>query len=67
MTADSGTITVPRPAPGDVLIAITDADGASCWTSCPKASFGELAPQLLSYLEDGQQQVHEQRAAGTAV
>jgi hypothetical protein len=63
MTAGSGRISVPRPAPGDVLLAVTDADGASCWTSCPKADLGELGPGLLSYLEEGQRLVHEQRQA----
>ena len=63
MTADFDTITVPRPAPGDVLLAVTDAAGASCWTSCPKADLGEIGPLLLPVLEEGQQMVHEQRQA----
>jgi hypothetical protein len=59
------TITVPRPEPDYVTIAITDAHGASCWTSCKKADLGELGPQLLPILEEGQQMVHEQRASVT--
>lgn len=61
--ADFDRISVPRPKPGDVLLAVTDAEGASCWTFCPKADLGELGPGLLSYLEEGQRLVHEQRAA----
>ena len=65
-SADFSTISVPRPAPGDVLLAVTDADGATCWTYCPKADLGELGPGLLEYLGEGQRLVHEQRAAQSA-
>jgi hypothetical protein len=53
-------ITVPRPKPDEVLLAITDADGASCWTSCKKAHLGDIGPSLLPFLEEGQRMVHEQ-------
>jgi hypothetical protein len=61
--ADFDRISVPRPRPDQVLLAVTDAAGAWCWTFCPKADLGELGPGLLAYLEEGQQRVHEQRQA----
>lgn len=63
MTADFDTITVPRPKPGEVVIAVCDADGASCWTTASKATFADegFATQILPFLEEGQQRVHEQR------
>lgn len=63
----SGEITVPRPRPDQVVIAITDADGASCWTCCKKADLGEIGSQLLPMLEDGQRLVHEQRDGVAAI
>jgi hypothetical protein len=65
--ADFDKISVPRPKPGDVLIAACDADGAWAWMFCPKADLAELGPMLLPILEDGQQRVHEQRQATTVI
>ena len=66
--ADFDTITIPRPKPDDVAIAITDADGASAWTTCPKRMIGEggFLLQLLRFLAEGQQRVHERQADGQA-
>ena len=66
MAAQAEQITVLRPKPDQVAIAITDADGASAWTVCKKADLGELGPSLLSFLEEGQRLVHEQREAASA-
>jgi hypothetical protein len=64
--AGSGMITVARPKPDEVTIAITDADDASSWTSCSKTDLAELGPSLLAFLEDGQRMLHEQRDANPA-
>lgn len=64
--SDPGKISVPRPAPRDVLLAITDADGACAWTSCPKAYLSDLGSDLLRLLEEGQQRLHEQHPDSTA-
>ncbi len=68
MTDQQETITIPRPKPDHVVIAITDADGASAWVTCRKADLtdGTFLAELVPILEDGQRLVHEQREAAIA-
>ena len=68
MTDQHETITIPRPKPDEVVIAITDADGASAWVFCPKGHLadGALLEQFALCLEDGQRLLHEQREAAAS-
>lgn len=56
------TITVPRPAPDEVLLAAVDEAGAICWVKVPKAvaTDRELLGMMVPLLEEGQQTLHEQ-------
>jgi hypothetical protein len=62
-TATAEKITVPRPKPDEVVIAATDADGASAWVTVRKELFGadEVMSQMLPIFGDAQQILHEQR------
>jgi hypothetical protein len=59
--ADSETITVPRPDPGQALIVVTDADGASAWVTVKRTDLrvGSLPWEMLPMLEDAQRLLHE--------
>jgi hypothetical protein len=46
------TITAPRPMPDEVVILTCDANGARCWVTMTKATFGETTG-LLAVLEEG--------------
>jgi hypothetical protein len=68
MTAQGETITVARPGPDQVVLAVTDADGANAWVVFRKSDLAdaELIQQFMSALAEAQGIAHEQRDAKAA-
>jgi hypothetical protein len=69
MTEQSKTIAIPRPAPGEFVIAICDEDDDLAWITGSKATMGgdsDLFRQLVPFLEESQQVIRDQREAATA-
>jgi hypothetical protein len=64
--AEREMMTLPRPGPDSVLIAVVGEDGAQAWTIGPKevlGASGVMGP-LLEVLGDTQVRVREERTAG---
>jgi hypothetical protein len=66
--ADPETITVPRPKPDEVVLAVIDAEGAIGWTAVPldMARDGDTLAQMLPILAESQRILHEQRESAPA-
>lgn len=67
MTDQGETMTVPRPAPDEVIIAVCGEDGARAWVMGKQGTLGdaEFLAQVEPLLAGAQQRLREQ-AGGTA-
>lgn len=54
-------ITIPRPAPDEIVLAAVDEAGAVAWTKVPKAlaADGATLTQLVPFLHEAQDILHE--------
>ena len=66
IAADAERMSVPKPGPDQILLAICGADDAICWTIGDKATMGEpgVMGAMVTCLEDGQRVLREDRDHG---